>query len=295
VPIASEPLSVVLLAHNQASHLEAVLSNWITFLNGLDREYEVLVVDGGSTDGAEARAVELASQYRRVQVLRQTERGGDGAALRSALAVARYPLLFYTRCDPAYQPADLGKLLRKRSDPNKPELEIDQVHIMTAARGGGPVPWPWRFTGLLWRIFCRLLFGESPERLSGWLGWRWHLIRAIIRVLFGVRYHDVFCPFRLHRREVFERIPLQSDGPFVHVEILAKANYLGRIMGEEVPLEPGHYPPLDPKPSRETLGQMLADARRVFFRPDFGPVRVESVTVPKEAGTGARETPAPES
>jgi glycosyltransferase involved in cell wall biosynthesis len=294
VPIASEPLSVVLLALNQASHLEAVLSNWVTFLNGLDRDYEVLVVEDGSTEGTGERARELASKYRRVQVLRLTEGRGEGAALRAALAVARHPLLFYTLCDPRYQPSDLGRLLRKRADPNKPDLEIDQVHIMTAARGG-PMPWPWRLTGLCWRIFCRLLFTETPERLSGWLGWRWQAIRMVVRVLFGVRYHDVFCPFRLHRRAVFDRIPLQSDGPFVHVEILAKANYLGQIMGEEVPLEPGHYPPLSSKPSRESLGQMLADARRVFLRPDFGPVRVQSTESEKQPEARAHETPAPES
>jgi glycosyltransferase involved in cell wall biosynthesis len=274
-PIAAEPLSVVLLAQNAANHLEAVLAAWVTFLNGLDRAYEVIVVDDGSTDGTALLAEKLASRSPRVQVLRLPAPRGEGAALRSALAAARYPLLFYTLCDPHYQPADLGKLLHKRSDPRKPDLELDRVHVLSAARSGHPLTLPWRITSLLWGVFCRLLLGQSPERSPGWLGWKRHLARLFVRTLFGVRYHDVACPFRLQRRDIFARIPLQSDGPFVHVEILAKANYLGLIMGEEVPLERGHYPPPAKKPTREEFCQLLTDVRRVIGHPDFGPMIVE--------------------
>jgi glycosyltransferase involved in cell wall biosynthesis len=270
-PIASQPLSVVLLARNSENHLETVLAAWVTFLNGLDREYEVLVVEDGSTDGTAALAEKVASNYRRVQFIPLATPQGEGAALGAALRFARYPLLFYTLCDPHYQPADLGKLLRKRSDPRKPDLEIDQVHLMTGSRGGQPLPWLWRIMGLFWRIGCRVVFTQAPERLAGWLGWKRHLARMIVRTLFGVRYHDVACPFRLQRREIFARLPLQSHGPFVHVEILAKANYLGLIMGEETPLDPGHYPPLTETPNREQFRQLLADARQVICHPHFGP------------------------
>ncbi|HEY7314905.1 MAG TPA: glycosyltransferase [Gemmataceae bacterium] len=283
-PIASQPLSAVLIARNSANHLEAVLGDWITFLNGLDREYELILVDDGSTDGGGDLAEKLATNFRRVRVLRHTTARGEGAALRTALTVAQHPLLFYTLCDPHYQPADLGKLLRKRSDPNKPDLELDQVHILSASRGGRPTPGPWRVLGLLWRIFCRVLFTQAPDRLAGWLGWKRHLARTLVRLLFGVRYHDVACPFRLHRRAIFSRIPVQSDGSFVHVEILAKANALGLMMGEEVPLEPGHYPPLKDTLAREEFRQLLADARRVIRHPDFGPPRLDAPS--SEASTG---------
>ncbi|MHB1425729.1 MAG: glycosyltransferase [Gemmataceae bacterium] len=268
-PIASQPLSVVLLARNQAASLEALLAAWVTFLNGLDREYELIVVDDGSTDGSGELAEKLAAGYRRVVVRRHSQSQGDGAALRTALLAARYPLFFYTLADSHYAPADLGRLLRKRTDPRKPQCEIDRVHLLSAYRGGQRIPWPWRILGHLWRIVRRVVFGQAPERFPGWLGWKRHASAFLVRILFGVRYHDVSCPFRLLRREIFARIPLQSNGAFVHVEILAKANYLGLMMGEEVPLEPGRYPPLTTAMSREERRQMSADAQRVIWHPEF--------------------------
>jgi glycosyltransferase involved in cell wall biosynthesis len=270
-PIASQPLSVVLLAHNSATHLEAVLSSWVSFLNGSGREYEIILVDDGSTDGTGTLADKLASGYRRVQVLQHPRAQGEGAALRTALRAAQHPLLFYTLCDPHYQPSDLGQLLRKRSDPQKPNLELDQVHLMSGSRAGKPAPWPWRLIGLPWRVISQIVFSQPPERLPGRLGWKNHLVQLLARALFGVRYHDVACPFRLQRREIFAHIPLQSNGSFVHVEILAKANYLGHVMGEEMALHAGHYPPLTKTSSREAFRQLFADARRVIFHPEFGP------------------------
>jgi glycosyltransferase involved in cell wall biosynthesis len=268
-PIASQPLSVVLLLRNQAAHLEALLAAWVTFLNGLDREYELIVVDDGSTDGSGELTEKLAAGYRRVVVRRHEHAQGQGAALRTALGAAQHPLFFYTLADPHFQPADLGKLLRKRPDPRKPDLEIDHVHILSASRSGRGMPWPWRILSQFWRLLLRVLLAHAPERSPGWLGWKRHAGSLLVRILFGVRYRDVACPFRLLRREIFDRIPLQSDGVFVHVEILAKANYLGLMMGEEVPLEPGRYPPLTSEMSREEWRQMRKDAWRVIRHPQF--------------------------
>src|SRR5207247_2116077 len=98
-------------------------------------------------------------------------------------------------------------------------------------------------------------------------------IHRLVRLFFGVRIVDVGSEFKLFRRAVFTRIPLQSDGPFVHVEILAKANFLGRLMAE-VPIS------YRPDPAGTTAAQplidrqVLAEARRVFRDPDFGPTKL---------------------
>ena len=65
-PIALQPLSVVLLARNDAAHLEQVVAAWVTFLNGLNRDYEILLVDDGSTDHTARLLPVLTDRHRRV-------------------------------------------------------------------------------------------------------------------------------------------------------------------------------------------------------------------------------------
>ena len=92
--------------------------------------------------------------------------------------------------------------------------------------------------GWLWRLFVPgrvQLRAAAVAGLAGLAAAR--SAGCLARILFGLRYHDVACPFRLFRRDILARIPIQSDGPFAHVELLAKANFLGCLMGEEVPLD----------------------------------------------------------
>jgi glycosyltransferase involved in cell wall biosynthesis len=89
-------------------------------------------------------------------------------------------------------------------------------------------------------------------------GWPAHLF-------FGVGLRDVACHFRLYRREIFARIPIQSRGCFADTEILAKANFLDCILAEtEVSWK-------EPTAAGDLYGSTIfSDARRVFFHPDFG-------------------------
>jgi glycosyltransferase involved in cell wall biosynthesis len=264
-PIASEPLSVVLLADNDAAHLEKIVADWVTYLNGLGREYEIVLVDDGSTDATVKLITGVTDRFRRVKVLRHNERRGEGAALRTGLAAARHPLVFYTRCDPRYPPNDLRKLL----------AEIDKVHLIGGYRAGQPVPLFWRIVGGVERVFSRVVLSYSSPPLPGWLGWRRHAGRLLARAVFGVRNQDISCPYRLLRRDILTRMPIQSDGPFVHVEMLAKATFLSRYLGEEIPLGDRAHPfPLE---VQETKDGVFADARRLFQRPDFGPPKVTGV------------------
>ncbi len=253
-PVADQPISAVLLAHNDAPTLEAVVGEWAAVLDGLNRDYELLLVDDGSTDNTAAVAEALAARFPRLRLLRHAEHRGRGAALRTALAAATKPLLLYTTADRQYQPADLPRLL----------AEIDKVHIVSGFRLWQPVPTALRWLGRAWRLFLRLLLGLSAEPLPGWLGRREHLYRALCRVVFGLRLQDVNCAYRLCRREIFVRIPIQSEGDFVHTEVLAKANFLGCYMNDEVTV--AHRPREGAAPER-----MWQDGKRVFARPDFGP------------------------
>jgi hypothetical protein len=207
-------------------------------------------------------AKDLSSRFQRVRFLSHSSHLGEGAALRKGLDAARFPLIAYAPCDPRYQPSDLKRLLQ----------EIDAVHLISGFRAGRPVPPFWRIIGVVWRTTSRLVLSHTLTSLPGWLGWKGHLGQWLARALFGVRNRDVLCPFRLLRREILARIPLQSDGPFAHVEMLAKANFLGHLLGEEIPLGDRQRPvPAEP---RGQLGQYLRDGYQVWSHPDFGPPRL---------------------
>jgi glycosyltransferase involved in cell wall biosynthesis len=218
-PIAQAPISVILPVQDHP----AVLDDWLAYLNALGRDFEIIVV----ADRDQAATGEQAAQ---VRILRQELRG-IGAALRTGIEAARYPLLAYAEASPAFSPAELKKFLD----------EIDRVHIASGER---------------------MISGRRQPRTL-----KERLFQIGARMFFGVRLKDVECPFKLFRREIFARIPIQSDGPFVHAEIVAKANFLGHMM-IEIPVT---VTPRVGSRSRYSLRERCKDAFRVFHKPDFGP------------------------
>jgi hypothetical protein len=77
--------------------------------------------------------------------------------------------------------------------------------------------------------------------------------------------YDPECALRLCRRQLFDRLPIQSTGAFVHSEIIAKANFQGAMIGQ-VPVK---YR----RPDRNVLEKpSWRDIRRVMSHPRFGTV-----------------------
>ena len=100
-PIATQPLSVVLLAH-ESPHLAGVVDGWVKFLDGLGRDYEVILVDDASSDRTPERIDNLVKRHPHLRVLRHETHKGEGAALRTGVEAAQHPLLFYTVCEPSF-------------------------------------------------------------------------------------------------------------------------------------------------------------------------------------------------
>jgi len=227
-PIAQAPISVVLVSSSSHTGVKTIVDSWVAALISLERDFELLVIESEYWTHA-LTGVEADA---RVRLLPSSENPGIGEALRSGIEAARHPLLIYTEASPSYTPAEIKAFLEV----------IDRVHVVS---------------------WVRTTSGRRTSR-----SWRERLYRLGLRLFFGIRLHDVDCFFKLFRREVFGRIPIQSAGPFVHAEILAKANFLGFMMSEvPVPFTP------DPgsAPALLSFRERYKDARRVFHHPDFGP------------------------
>jgi hypothetical protein len=94
-----------------------------------------------------------------------------------------------------------------------------------------------------------------------WYGWDWWWYRVRTGWVYGVPLADVTSAFKLYRASFLKAVPIQSDGDFVHTELVAKATFLTSIM-DEIPLTPKDLP-LPP------LGPVGTDRRRVFRNPEF--------------------------
>ncbi|MBI2807153.1 MAG: glycosyltransferase [Planctomycetes bacterium] len=248
-PIASAPLSVILFANALDTETQEGLHRWRGYLATLGREHEIVLLQETRPEVSPADTGE--SSLRTITYERTT---GIRDALNEAIRSARHPLVVFCPCDLQYQPIDLERMVKV----------IDKVDLVTGYRGGGHAP-PWRvMLDLLLGILSRLMLGIALEPRACWLGGDGWGRRWTARWVFGVRVLDPECPFRLARRAVFEHLPFQSGGPFVQVEMLAKANHLGCYLAEE-PVS--WTPPALPAATAISFAQ---DAGRVFRDPDFG-------------------------
>jgi glycosyltransferase involved in cell wall biosynthesis len=274
--IATAPLAVVLPVHNAEAYLETGVVGWVNYLETLCRPYTVLLVNDGSTDRTAELAEGLARRFPRLQVLTHATRQGYGASLRTALPSAQAPLLFYGTCDGQYRPEDLNLLLK----------EIDAVHLVSGGRTGRPTPSWLRGLGFVYRLLIQRVFGVPLEPLTVWPGWRGYAGYRLLRLMSGVRIVDVCSPFKLFRREIFARIPIQSDSDFVHAEVLAKANFLNCLMNE-VPIS-WRWEAAPERDQPADRNRFWADAHRVWKQPDFGPA-----VLPKTAAESQAAPPPP--
>lgn len=258
--IASSPISVILIARALATETSDVLQSWRHYLDTLRRPYEILLIQETRSDIADTSSAEVPDETTRLRIFPYDRAAGFRDAYNHAIRAAQHPLLAFSTCDSQYAPNDLDRLLKI----------IDQVDLVVGYRAGGQAP-PWRvLLDIFVMLASRILIGVPWTPRVCWLGSEGRGRRWIARWIFGVRVLDPECPFRLARREIFQRLPIQSSGPFVQVEMLAKANHLMCLLAEE---GVKWNPPAAPLSDAISFG---SDAYLVFREPDFGPSEAQA-------------------
>jgi dolichyl-phosphate beta-glucosyltransferase len=100
-------LSVVVPAFGEAARIAGTVASLREALALLEHQYELVVVDDGSTDDTAAQAAAAGAD----QVVRLPENRGKGAAVRAGVLQARGRAVAYTDADLAYPPAHLLRIL----------------------------------------------------------------------------------------------------------------------------------------------------------------------------------------
>jgi glycosyltransferase involved in cell wall biosynthesis len=231
VPIAS--LSIVLPAYNEEFNIRAAVEAAQAAADDLQRPYEIIVVDDGSADRTAECVTAIGAADARVRLVSFPENRGYGAALRAGFRAARGDLIFYTDADLQFDVRELRYFLP----------------LMSAAD-----------VALGFRVY------RYDAVLRCILSWMYN---RLVGVLFRVRVRDVDCSFKLMRREVLERIDLETTDFFIDTELVAKARKWNfRIVEKGV----RHYPrmagqstvrPGDIPRTLRTVGRMWA---RLYVR-----------------------------
>jgi glycosyltransferase involved in cell wall biosynthesis len=167
-------------------------------------DYEIIVVDDGSTDHSLSVLEELLrSGSVPLRLVRHPRNRGYGGALRTGFAEASKGWIFYTDGDGQYDVVELRKLL---------PLVDDGIDVVQGYKLKRQDPWH------------RLMIGAAYRRVAC--------------VLFSLKIRDVDCDFRLLRRSTLQKIDLEHNSGIVCLELVRKLQDVGARF-VEVPVH--HY------------------------------------------------------
>lgn len=167
-------LSVVIPARNEAANIGATLEGLRTRLRREGIDYEIVVVDDGSTDATVAEIEKHTVVDARVRLVHNVDRHGFGLAVRCGLDAFRGDAVAIMMADGSDSPDDLVKY----------------YHLL---RGGAECAFGSRF------------LPESRVENYPWLKLVVNrIVNTGIRVLFGIRFNDVTNAFKAYRAHVIE-------------------------------------------------------------------------------------------
>jgi|GEM_PF-252048 len=196
-------LSLCFPAFNEATNIEDTLTAACAILPEFVDQFEVVVVDDGSSD-ATAEIVERFSRAEpRVRLVQHEHNLGYGGAVTSGLRAGCGNLLAFMDSDGQFSLLDLPQLLIRLSG-------HDAV------------------------IGYRYRRADSSRRLL--MAWSWN---RLLRASFGVRVRDMDCAFKLFRREVIDQSHLTLTSPGINAQILIQCMLRGWQLCETPVM---HYP-----------------------------------------------------
>ncbi|HZU60910.1 MAG TPA: glycosyltransferase family 2 protein [Solirubrobacteraceae bacterium] len=196
-------LSILMPVYNERERVQAAIDEVLK--TELPAEFELIVVDDGSTDGT--REILREGDWEgRVRLLEHPVNLGKGAAVRTALGQARGELAAIFDADLEYDPKDLAILM--------PPLLDGRTNACFGVRA---------FDGYTSHSFLYVLGNKS--------------VTLACNLLFNVYLHDIMTCQKMLRTDLFRSLPLREPGFAIEPEITARLVQAGeRIF--EVPI---HY------------------------------------------------------
>ena len=197
-------ISVFFPAYNDAPSIGALVTEALAILPTLTDDFEVIIVNDGSTDGTRAKLETLAMSHPQVRVIHHSSNEGYGAALRSGFSFAQKDLIFYTDGDGQYDVRELQTLYPLLTP------EVDVVNGFKIKRADNR---------------SRKVIGA--------------FYNSIARLFFLLPIRDVDCDFRLIRRSAVAPLKLTVTSGAICVELVYQLHRNGCRFAQ-APVH--HYP-----------------------------------------------------
>jgi len=196
--------SIVVPIYNEQDNIDELYLAITRALDKNDAEYEIIMVDDGSSDGSFSALQRIAAQDRRLKVIRLRRNFGQTAAMSAGFNAASGAIIIPMDGDLQNDPADIPRLIAK----------LDEGYDVVSG----------------WRRDRKDTFitRKIPSMLAN----------ALISSLTGVHLHDYGCTLKAYRREVLDSINLYGE---LHRFVPALASQYGAKVTE---LPVNHFPRL---------------------------------------------------
>ncbi|MDX1576493.1 MAG: glycosyltransferase family 2 protein [Kiloniellales bacterium] len=169
-------LSIVIPAYNEEDNVQPLYESVMDAVGALGRDFEVIVVDDGSTDATFERLAALAAADPRLKVIKLRRNYGQTPALAAGIDHARGRILVTMDADLQNDPKDIGRLVRT----------LEEGHD--------------------------LVVGWRHRRQDAWLrSWLSRIANRLIARITGVPVRDNGCTLKAFRAELIKSIPLYSE------------------------------------------------------------------------------------
>lgn len=198
-----QSLTVFFPCYNEEANVERTTLAALKVCERLVDDFEVIIVDDGSSDRTGEIADRLAETHERVRAVHNKPNRGYGGALARGFKEAKKDWIFYTDSDG--------------------QFDFDELeHVLPLAKEYDIVS-----------CFRKNRHDSLIRKINAW-AWG-----KLVGGIFGMGLRDIDCAFKLYPKWFIDRIELRSTGALIDTEMLAKATYLGYSVGQ---IGVNHYP-----------------------------------------------------
>ena len=188
-------ISVVIPLLNEQNSLEELTSSVSFIINNLKLEFEIILIDDGSTDNSWKIISKICSSNKNIKAIRFLKNFGKSQALSAGFKACNGDVVITMDADLQDDPNEIPELYKKIS-----EEHFDLVSGWKKVR------------------YDSIIFKNFPSKIFNWAA----------RTTSGIKLNDFNCGIKAYKKEVIKQVKL-TGGMHRYIPVLAKNAGYNRI------------------------------------------------------------------